>query len=180
MGLDMYLRKHIYVQNWEHMQPEERTQVSVIKNGKPHPMVNPERVSYIVENVMTWRKANQIHNWFVQNVQEGADDCKDYYVCGETLEELVNKCKEALLVINNAPVVFKKIETGWNQDGKTFESIPTYDCVDEINEILPPTAGFFFGSTEIDDWYKQDLEDTIKTLEPELVDGGDFYYSSSW
>ena len=180
MGLDMYLRKHIYVQNWEHMAPEERTQVSVIRNGKPLASVNPEKVSYIVQDVMTWRKANQIHNWFVTNIQEGNDDCKEYYVDEDSLQELLNKCKEALLVINNAPVVFTKVKTGWNSNGETYDDIPTYDCKDEIDEILPPTRGFFFGSTEIDEWYKQDLERTIEMLEPELASGGDFYYSSSW
>jgi hypothetical protein len=129
---------------------------------------------------MYWRKANQIHRWFVDNVQEGNDDCKEYYVDEDTLQELVNKCKEALLVINNANIKFKQIETGWNTNGKTYEEIPTYDCVDEINKILPPTAGFFFGGTEIDDWYKQDLENTINALEPEIEAGGEFYYQSSW
>lgn len=180
MGLDMYLRKHIYVQNWEHMSPEERTQVSVIKNGKPHPNVNPEKVSYIVQDVMTWRKANQIHNWFVTNIQEGNDDCKEYYVDDDALRELLNKCKEALLVINNADVKYTKVKSGWDSNGTTYADIPTFDCADEIEEILPPTSGFFFGSTEIDEWYKQDMERTIEVLEKELESGGDFYYSSSW
>ena len=180
MGLDMYLKKHTYVKNWEHMSANEKTQVVVTKNGNPHPNINPERVSYIIEDVMYWRKSNQIHNWFVNNVQDGTDDCKEYYVSEDSLQELVDKCKEALLVINNAHIKFKQIETGWSQSGKTYEQIPTYDCGDEINEILPPTPGFFFGSTEIDEWYKKDLENTISALEPLIEEGGDFYYSSSW
>jgi len=180
MGLDMYLKRHIYVKNWDHMAPEERTQISVTRNGKPLANVNPDKISYLIEDVMYWRKANQIHNWFVTNVQDGNDDCKDYYVPEESLQELVNKCKEALLVINNAEIVYKQIETGWNQQGKTYEQIPTYDCVDTINDILPPTKGFFFGGTEIDEWYKNDLENTIKVLEPAIEEGGDFYYGSSW
>ena len=31
--------------------------------------------SRIIEQVGYWRKANQIHNWFVENVQDGEDDC---------------------------------------------------------------------------------------------------------
>ena len=27
-----------------------------------------------------WRKANQIHKWFVDNVQGGIDDCRPYPV----------------------------------------------------------------------------------------------------
>ena len=64
MGLDMYLKKHTYVKNWEHMSANEKTQVVITKNGNPHPNINPERVSYIIEDVMYWRKSNQIHNWF--------------------------------------------------------------------------------------------------------------------
>ena len=84
------------------------------------------------------------------------------------------------MVINNAHIKFKQVETGWNQSGKTYEQIPTYDCGDEINDVLPPTPGFFFGGTEIDDWYKQNLEETISALEPLIEEGGDFYYTSSW
>jgi hypothetical protein len=49
---------------------------------------------------------------------------------------------------------------------------------------LPPQAGFFFGGTDIDEWYWNDLKNTITQLErvfalPE-VDKLSFYYSSSW
>ena len=27
------------------------------------------------KEVMYWRKANYIHNWFVENIQNGSDDC---------------------------------------------------------------------------------------------------------
>lgn len=49
---------------------------------------------------------------------------------------------------------------------------------------LPPVAGFFFGSTEVDEWYWSDIEHTILTIEKVLNDktleGFDFYYRSSW
>lgn len=48
---------------------------------------------------------------------------------------------------------------------------------------LPPKAGFFFGSTEVDDWYWQDLQATAdglgKVLE-EFPDQWEFEYHSSW
>ena len=48
------------------------------------------------------------------------------------------------------------------------------------DELLPTTSGFFFGSTEYDDWYFNKLEDTIKGITPILSDGdikdGDLYY----
>lgn len=48
------------------------------------------------------------------------------------------------------------------------------------DELLPTTSGFFFGSTEYDEWYFNKLEDTIKDITPILSDGdikdGDLYY----
>lgn len=32
----------------------------------------------IIYEVAYWRKANHIHNWFVQNIQDGIDDLLDY------------------------------------------------------------------------------------------------------
>ena len=37
-----------------------------------------------------------IHAWFVDNVQGGEDDCRDYYVSQEKLEELYNLVNKAL------------------------------------------------------------------------------------
>lgn len=46
-------------------------------------------------------------------------------------------------------------------------------------ERLPRAEGFFFGSNDYDAWYFQACENTIEMLEP-CLDGGDYYYSSSW
>jgi hypothetical protein len=50
--------------------------------------------------------------------------------------------------------------------------------------LLPPQAGFFFGSTEVDDWYWEDIEGTVKKLKAVLkspaIDECDLYYQSSW
>jgi hypothetical protein len=43
-----------------------------------------------------WRKANAIHNWFVQNVQNGVDDCDIYLVTREQLEQLKEACEMVL------------------------------------------------------------------------------------
>jgi hypothetical protein len=47
-------------------------------------------------------------------------------------------------------------------------------------DLLPSASGFFFGATDYDEWYYNDITHTIKILEDALVDGDDFYYSSSW
>mgnify|MGYP003334431133 CR=1 FL=1 len=184
MGLDMYLTKKTYVKNWEHNGAENQYTIDIKKGGNPVTFINPKRISYIEEEVMYWRKANQIHNWFVTNIQDGNDNCGTYYVDYDTLQQLLDKCKEALAVINESEVVMTKIKTGWDSNGTTYADISTYDCADAINEIIPPTSGFFFGGTLYDEWYERDLEYTVERFEKILADPAfaksDFYYQSSW
>ena len=53
-----------------------------------------------------------------------------------------------------------------------------------MKNLLPAQAGFFFGGTDYDEFYLQDLESTVKQLDsilgnPRLADWG-FSYRSSW
>jgi len=51
------------------------------------------------------------------------------------------------------------------------------------SEHLPTTSGFFFGSTEYDEWYFQDLQSTVEIIDNALSKIGDewtFSYQSSW
>jgi len=53
---------------------------------------------------------------------------------------------------------------------------------------LPTQSGFFFGSTEYDEWYEQDMKNTVEQLDrilseiPEDANPWDyeFYYQASW
>ncbi len=116
-------------------------------------------------NVAYWRKANQIHSWFVRECQGGVDDCRNAYVARETLQKLLEICKE-VLASKNPDVAKKLLEP---QSGFFFGST-------EIEE--------WFGSTEIDEWYWDDLAHTVKVLENVLaskdLESCEFYYRSSW
>ena len=156
MGLDMYLSKKTYVKQWEH-QGDDSFKVEVTKKGEAVSHIKPERISYIEEEIGYWRKSNQIHNWFVQNVQNGTDDCGSYFVGKEQLEELLELCKQVLA------------------NHKLAE------------ELLPAQGGFFFGSTDYDEYYYDDLTDTVQLIESLLSErnesgyiDGDIYYHSSW
>ncbi len=48
--------------------------------------------------------------------------------------------------------------------------------------LLPPQEGFFFGSTDIDQDYWSDINDTIDILEalPDPPEHTTYYYQSSW
>jgi len=149
MGLDMYLNKKTYVQYWEH-NGDNNYEVSVTKAGQPAG-IDGRKVKYVIEEAGYWRKANQIHQWFVDNVQDGVDNCGEYYVSAEKLRELLALCK----AVENQPAV--------------------------AEEVLPTASGFFFGGTEYDEWYYKDIENTIQILNEALADtNGEYYYSSSW
>jgi hypothetical protein len=184
MGLDMYLHRKTYVKNWEFMGPEERHSITVFKGGKPRADVKPERIAYIIEQVAYWRKANHIHKWFVDNCQDGEDDCREACVSQEQLADLVALCKQ---VLGTVETVEGDIHTGttYYPDGKVIEHIRPGEVVAQQGvaaSILPTQSGFFFGGTEYDEYYLDATRYTLEQLEPLLAEegDGDFTYRSSW
>lgn len=149
MGLDMYLEREIYIgAEYDHRNVTGVVEIAV--QGKKL-NIDFKKISSINEKVGYWRKANQIHNWFVENVQDGEDECQRSYVTTEQLQELKETCEKVLADHNLA------------------------------EELLPCQSGSFFGGTDYDEWYFRDLEDTVKILEDALEnDEGAFYYQASW
>jgi len=186
MGLDMYLYKKTYVQNWEHHAPEQKHIVTVKKNGKTRKDIKPDRVTYVVEQVGYWRKFNALHSWFVQNCADGEDDCREVNVNDEQLVELLEVLKKVKSVLDKSKLESKML-ADWNGE---LVSHLVYDKEDEIKELLSPRQGFFFGSYEIDKYYKSDVEETIVLLEELMkeneeskkhgIHSGDFHYEASW
>lgn len=188
MGLDMYAARRVRVKNWSHQQPNERYAVRVARGGKPVPGIQSERLSAVEEEVMYWRKANHIHAWFVDNVQDGKDDCGTYHVGWEQLRSLLVVCdkviKASKLVdgyVDNGTVYDKDHPKGLVQRtaGKVIEDATV------ANAILPPRAGFFFGIYEYDEGYLDDVVKTHDWASRMLKDHengvpGAIYYSSSW
>jgi len=183
MGLDMYLNKHTYVKNWEHTPPEERHQITVKKGGVDRTDIKLDRIKYIVEEVGYWRKANHIHKWFVDNIQEGNDDCGTYYVTSEQLRELYNLCKRIVDSLKDSPKKTIRINVGFSKENPNMQDLEVFTNTAIAEEHLPTQAGFFFGGTYYDEYYLSDLEETYKILKDILDDDhgyGDFYYHSSW
>ena len=186
MGLDMYLSKHTYVKRWDHQSKEEKFSVNVKKGGRVYAPIKKDRVSYIIETVMYWRKANQIHNWFIENLAGGEDNCQEIYVPFDKLVELRDTCKKVLDAC--------ELKKGVVKNGYTFKNgvkepnLEEGDMIvggeDVCEELLPSSSGFFFGSADYDQWYYEDVENTYKEL-TELVEepdaeSGDYYYLASW
>jgi hypothetical protein len=181
MGLDMYLKKKTYVKNWDHMTPEELHKITVKLGGKIRKDIQPKRISTIVEQVAYWRKANAIHKWFVKNVQDDEDNCKEFYVSKQQLQELVNLCKD---VISKSVMMNGHIQNGQILENEKCTTILTEGKFivnkNEIENILPTGEGFFFGSTDYDEVYLDDLKMTVEMIEPLLKENGEFYYTASW
>ena len=118
-----------------------------------------------------WRKANQIHSWFVEHTQGGVDDCQYTTVDIEQLKQLkltVNQCIGGI----KEPEFNQHI---WKPSLKTLK---------RFNKLMPTQSGFFFGSTEYDEYYLHDLFQTKKILKTVLRkasrDNWNFIYHSSW
>ena len=181
MGLDMYMSKKTYVKQWSHREPKDQFTVTVKKGTKKFTDIKPERVSYVVEEVAYWRKFNALHNWFVQNVQDGEDNCQESYISDEKMGELLQTLKSVKSILDVAPKKKVSINVGWSGSENLMEEIDVFDVDEEVIEELFPTAsGFFFGGTEYDEYYQECVENTIKVIEGLIEEGGDFYYESSW
>ena len=157
MGLDMYLRAGKYLTGkYNTSESEKETFNAILEAVNGQDFVRPDLPGLTVEvTVGYWRKANQIHQWFVDNVQDGEDNCANYYVSRDQLEELLTTCKEV--------------------QATRSEKL--------ADELLPPQEGFFFGNYEIGEAYFEDIDYTVELLQRVLAnvpEDWDFQYQSSW
>lgn len=168
MGLDMHLYANKYVFGSKYKRDEEgnfetsdNPELDTIINvvGLSREDLDEEYPSATISvKILRWRKANAIHQWFVDNVQDGEDDCKEYYVGRDNLESLLETLGE----------VIKAKEAGEADDST-------------LKDILPTAGGFFFGGTEYD-WSEvhRTYEALKKILSNPKFDNFDFEYTSSW
>jgi len=148
VGLDMSLRGKKYIS--EYSDKENYEKINSIDVGQKEYKINNIEVE-----VIYWRKANAIHDWFVREVQAGVDECQESHVSTEKLKQLRDLCRDVMA----------------NKD--------------KANSILPTKSGFFFGGTSYDEWYFMNIENTEKQLtdileDEEFLKNWEFYYQSSW
>ena len=164
MGLDMYLRANEYVSRFDYTPDYDRKENPLFME-----IVNQFGVADSIDNdgfaglqvafpMGYWRKANQIHTWFVENVQGGEDNCGTYFVGRDTLEELRDLILEVTADHSKA------------------------------EDLLPVGMGFFFGNYDYDEWYMQDMKNTVDQIDAILSEIPEdsspwttsFYYRASW
>lgn len=151
MGLDMYLNAKRYLFRGGDSLDEKISQsINSLFPDVPEEMEAKE----ICFEAMYWRKANSIHQWFVHNVQNGVDDCGNYSVSSDKLQDLLDIVNRVLKDKSLAPT------------------------------LLPTKSGFFFGDMSYDDYYFQVLKKTqlgIKKLISLLKNQAlTIEYHSSW
>ena len=156
MGLDMYLVGKRYLLGFDKDDQKISNDISEMfpeLKNLPNRFGSASPVKQIEVEVGYWRKANAVHDWFVKNVQDGEDDCGYYHVSREQLKKLRDLCQQVLAERERA------------------------------HELLPTTVGFFFGSTDYDEWYFNGLESTIEIIDSALALPAhmwDLEYHSSW
>jgi len=162
MGLDQYLTAKKYVSKWDYSGGFD-SKVITQEFQDLLPMDTPDITKYgqfagitVEYPVGYWRKANAIHNFFVQNVGEDVDDCREMWVDRDVLVELRSRCDDVIKADN------------------------TEEMAQEVG--LETVSGFFFGDTEYGEWYKEDLKLTIEICDFVLAlpEEYSFHYQASW
>ena len=162
MGLDMYLHARKHVSKWDYSDDYKDKTISQ-EFQDLLPMDAPDVTKYgafagisVVYPAGYWRKANAIHNFFVWEVGNGVDECQEMMVDRFVLAELRHRCARIL-------------------EADDMEEMAT-----EMG--LETVSGFFFGNTEYDDWYKDDLLLTIEICDHalSLPEEYSLTYQASW
>lgn len=98
MGLDMYLKARTGVGMADWLPPDEQIKFQMLEREfVAEDLVCPEfKFAEVEFCAIYWRKSNQIHRWFVDNVQGGVDNGGRYYVAVDELKKLEELCIEAL------------------------------------------------------------------------------------
>lgn len=150
MGLDMYLTADRFMSPY--FAEGDDVRIDVISNQFAELGIN--KITTVTAQLGYWRKANAIHKWFVDNTQDGVDECQKTYLETADLQKLLDVVNEVLADNSKA------------------------------KELLPPQDGFFFGNTSDDEYYFQCLADTKEILERIIGNDGlkvwSLYYHSSW
>ena len=157
MGLDMYLYRKEYVSTFAWTQDEKAVKEANLHSViANHFNVDPNMGGIYVDYcVAYWRKANAIHGWFVNTLADGVDECQPIYISLDRLIELRELANSVVLTPAMA------------------------------GDILPTQSGFFFGSSDIDEWYISDMKNTVDMLDKIISsvspeDYPTFFYQASW
>ena len=164
MGLDMYFyaRKTTYksFSKWDN--PERANEVNYPEDLKIFSDYIYDRNFKSVQTETSYqigyfRKFNALHSYIVKTFADGIDNCQDIILYKEDVEQI----KKVLDDVLNA-----------------------HQQVEKAKEILPTQSGFFFGGTDYDEFYFEDVKDAADLMQS-FLDNFDFekyqlIYEASW
>lgn len=206
MGLDMYLEKLPRNKTTEQLDAEsDEAWKKGIDYWREH-IRDVRRVAY-------WRKVNWLHGYIVRTFAGGVDDCQDIELKRVDVELVLATCKKAADILSGKRLIPQKkvgvkgfrtlyaddpdkehveIEAS---DGRLTDPEGFEDRLSEgrwkvepsawtqLDAVLPPVEGFFFGSHEYDSYYVWAIFDAIRIFDGVLSGWDDNYryvYRASW
>jgi len=157
MGLDMYLYRREYVSGWENTFISDKPGMQELYAAIAD-YYDADRCEgsphMYVDICVAYWRKANAIHKWFCDLDGGRDECQNIYVTMDNLLELRDLC------------------------------LRVFDHPSLAEELLPSQAGFFFGSTDYDDWYMTDIKLTIdqidKILKPIKNDYADFIYRASW
>ena len=164
MGLDMYFyaRKTTYKSFSKWDKPDRADETNYPEDLKTFSDYIYDRNFKSVQTETSYqigyfRKFNALHSYIVKTFADGVDNCQEILLYKEDVE----KIKKVLDDVLNA-----------------------HQQVEKAKEILPTQSGFFFGSTDYDEFYFDDAKDAADLMQ-NLLDNFDFenyqlIYKASW
>ena len=112
--------------------------------------------SNVLTEIAYFRKSNWLHGYFDRLCEErtghGIEDCEYFVFSKHDLHTLLEIARDVIAT----------------------------DSIAYAEDWLPPQSGFFFGSTAIDNYYFEDLQDFVDTMEQWEDSDEQFVYYAWW
>lgn len=152
MGLDINFFKAKRIE-WNRFQKELSVYKSLPKNEQnmddsPYRSFDPEEVGY-------FRKVNFLLSFF-----DYEENCEYKEISKDKLEELRHACIE---IGRMKPVRYEitKYTYGGTEQVKVYSDADQKRCA----ELLPTQSGFFFGNTDYDQWYFNEVKEVLSWVD---------------
>lgn len=156
MGLDMYLYRREYVNTFALWQDEK-----AVKEANLHAVIanhfniDPSIGGIYVDICVAYWRKANAIHGWFVDLDGGRDECQTIYVSLDQLKELRELANSVVLTPAMA------------------------------GDVLPPQEGCFFGSYDIDEYYINDMKDTVEMLDKIISNVSPdeyptFFYQASW
>lgn len=205
MGLDMYLYAEKRIDQYDFIDDpnggmERRDNLEFDKANelvKGMPTAEYGDIT-ITKSVAYWRKANAVHGWIIRNCADGVDECQRIDMDRDDLIALREACliglkdrdnatpnsREDFRYIDGSKIDGAEAVTSIIREIKRESQRKNKNIVVSASDPIPPVSGFFFGSTDKDEYYYHQLAETVETINSILAsdpnDTYSYYYRSSW